>query len=133
MVIDQSIDMYIVSVLSYMYSTSMIFCNDNEDTLLLMENLLGTLAYVGLQPCHNPKEAKQIATVTVVRNKCLSVLYLHHLYVLLSVYNSVHLTEWESGLYNLGIRENGSFLTQLMNCFFFYIALCVHVAAKINK
>ena len=82
MVIDQSIDMYIVSVLSYMYSTSMIFCNDNEDTLLLMENLLGTLAYVGLQPCHNPKEAKQIATVTVVRNKCLSVLYLHHLYVL---------------------------------------------------
>ena len=41
-----------------MYSTSMIFCNDNEDTLLLMENLLGTLAYVGLQPCHNPKEAK---------------------------------------------------------------------------
>ena len=62
-----------------------------------MENRLGTLAYVGLQPCRNPKEAKQIATVTVVRNKCLSVLYLHYLYVLLSVYNSVHLTEWESG------------------------------------
>ena len=93
--------MYIVSVLSYMYSTSMMFCNDNEDTLLLMENLLGTLAYVRLQPCHNPKEAKQIATVTVVRNKCLSALYLHHLYVLPSVYNSVHLTEWESGLYTI--------------------------------
>ena len=58
--------MYIVSVLSYMYSTSMIFCNDNKDTLLLMENLLGALAYVGLQPCHNPKEAKQIATVTCI-------------------------------------------------------------------
>ena len=127
--------MYIVSVLSYMYSTSMIFCNDNEDTLLLLENLLGTLAYVGLQPCHNPKEAKQIATVTVVRNKCLSVLYLHHLYVLPSVYNSVHLTEWESGLYNLVIRESGSFLTQLMNCFCFCILhyVHVHVAAKINK
>ena len=119
--------MYIVSVLSYMYSSSMIFCNDNEDTLLLMENLLGTLAYVGLQPCHNPKEAKQIATVTVVRNKCLSVLYLHHLYVLPSVYNSVHLTEWESGLYNLGIRENGSFLTQLMNCFCFCILHYVYM------
>ena len=58
-----------------MYRTSMnFFCNDNKDTLLLMENRLGTLAYVGRQPCHNPKEAKQIATVTVVRNKCLSVL-----------------------------------------------------------
>ena len=119
--------MYIVSVLSYVYSTSMIFCNDNEDTLLLMENLLGTLAYVGLQPCHNPKEAKQIATVTAVRNKCLSVLYLHHLYVLPSVYNSVHFTEWESGLYNLGIRENGSFLTQLMNCFCFCILHYVYM------
>ena len=93
-----------------------------------MENRLGTLAYVGLQPCQNPKEAKQIATVIVVRNKCLSVLYLHHLYVLTSVYNSVHLTEWEGGLYNVGIRGNGSFLTQLMNCFFF--AFCITCSWK---
>ena len=54
----------------------------------------GTLAYVGHQPCHNPKEAKQMATVSVGLNYCLSVLYLHNLNVLPSVFNSVDLTEW---------------------------------------
>ena len=32
----------------------------------------------------------------------LSVLYLHNLYVLPSVFNSVHLTEWQGGLWVLG-------------------------------
>ena len=58
----------------------------------------------------------------------------HHLYVLPSVYNSVHLTEWESGLYNLGIRENGFLFNPTHELFLFlHIALCVHVAGKINK
>ena len=62
--------------------------------------LATTLNYLGAKWLSEKKN--NFTPCTVGLNQCLSVLYLHNLYVLPSVFNSVHLTEWQGGLWVLG-------------------------------